>query len=125
MRRIPSAIVALAVCITLAHASLAAEIRLGIASSVRADPFVKSLVASPALSHSNLEIVPIPFPDDEAALRATLDGDVDLGLVSLDTLDHAKFEHRLVLAPIMTQPFEFKSARELFEIEDSIFGSEQ
>src|ERR1043166_390581 len=100
-----------------------AEVRIGIPSFAVRDPFVKELVESAILSKNGIKLRQNVLENSSVVLDQVLDGTVDVGLFMLDILQQSKkLKHPPQLAQLLLLPFQFESAQQLFEVEDSALG---
>lgn len=106
----------------LAAPAAAAEIRLAIPSAFADDSFVKSLLASKILAGAGVTVAPKPVASDAEALSALEKGEADLAVFALDGENRRALQNSSAATTLLTRPFMFKSAEEVFLMQDSFLG---
>jgi esterase/lipase superfamily enzyme len=107
----------------LAAPADAAEIRLAVPSGFADDSFVKSLSASKILAGAGLTVAPKPVTSDAAAMEALKKGEADLAVFALDDENRRALQSSSAATTLLTRPFVFKSAEEVFLMQDSFLGA--
>jgi esterase/lipase superfamily enzyme len=100
----------------------AAEIRLAVPSAFAEDIFVKSLLASKILAGVGVTVTPKPVASDAEALAALEKGEADLAVFALDGENRRALQNSGAATTLLTRPFMFKSAEEVFLMQDSFLG---
>ncbi|WP_296715301.1 alpha/beta hydrolase [Rhodoblastus sp.] len=106
----------------LAAPAGAAEIRLAVPSAFAEDIFVKSLLASKILAGAGVTVAPKPVASDAEALAALEKGEADLAVFALDGENRRALQNSGAATTLLTRPFMFKSAEEVFLMQDSFLG---
>jgi esterase/lipase superfamily enzyme/TRAP-type C4-dicarboxylate transport system substrate-binding protein len=110
------------VVLTAAPAS-ALEARVAVPAAYRDDLFLKNLAASPKLVAVDLKLTFREVADDAAAMRLVKSGEADLAAFTLADDDRKKLKMAGGEAQILTRPFIFKSAQEVFLMQKSFLGA--
>ena len=100
----------------LASSSLhAAEVRLAFPAAYAEDVFVKSLLTNKTLTDAGLTLAPQKLATEAEALRAAKTGAAELAVFTLAAEDlHALEKKSGDETSLLTRPFMFKSAAEVF-----------
>jgi esterase/lipase superfamily enzyme/TRAP-type C4-dicarboxylate transport system substrate-binding protein len=108
----------------LASSSLhAAELRLAFPAAYADDVFVKSLLTNKTLTDAGLTLAPQKLETEAEALRAAKTGAAELAVFTLAAEDlHALEKKSGDETSLLTRPFMFKSAAEVFLMQDSFIG---
>ncbi|MCI4677651.1 alpha/beta hydrolase [Rhodoblastus acidophilus] len=101
----------------------AAELRFAVTAAFADDPFVKSFAASKVLAGAGLAIVEKPVASDAEAMAALKNGEADLGVFALDEADRKALQPTGAAASLLSRPYLFKSAKEVFLMQDSFLGA--
>ena len=101
----------------------AADIRLVVPAGFGDDPFVRNFLASKALAEAGLNIVPQPVANGADAFGALRRGGADLGVFALGDKDRDALAAQGAEAQILSRPYLFKSASEVFLMQDTFLGA--
>ncbi len=101
----------------------ALDVRLAIPAAFQSDLFIGALSASPALAETGVKILPRPVESDAEAMRLVKSGEADLAVFTLANEDQKKLRQAGGEAQILTRPFIFASAEEVFLMQKSFLGS--
>jgi esterase/lipase superfamily enzyme len=118
----PSRLAVILALFCLAAPARAAEIRLAVAGAFADDAFVKSLLASKILAGVDLTVARKPVASDAEALMALEKGEADLAVFALDGENRRALQNSSAATTLLTRPFMFKSAEEVFLMQDSFLG---
>ena len=106
----------------LASATEISEIRVIMPAFASQDPFVTSL--REALATNSIRLIPKVVSNPADVLRAALEGAEQAALFPFESFYTIKdLKEWPSLATLLTQPFQFASLQELFDVEDTPFGS--
>lgn len=104
----------------------AAEVRLAFPASYADDVFIRSLLSNPSLAKAGLTLTPQKRANESEALQAARTGATDLAVFTLAAEDLRKLEKSGAQTAdetsLLTRPFMFKSAEELFLMQKSFIG---
>jgi esterase/lipase superfamily enzyme len=113
-------------CLSFASAApvsaLAVEARLAFPAAYAGDVFVKSLLSSPVLAQAGVALIPRQEAGEGAAMRAVKTGGADIGVFTLADEDLRKLQTAGSEASLLTRPFVFQSAKEVFLMQNSFLG---
>ncbi len=109
-------------CLTSSSAAWAVEARIAFPAAYADDPFVKSLLSSKILSDAGLTLVAQPAATEAQAMQAVKGGGADIGVFTLADDDFRKLRKAGSEASLLTRPFVFKSASEVFLMQKSFLG---
>ena len=101
----------------------AVEARLSFPATFANDAFVKALLSSKALADAGVTLAARPADSEGAAMRAVKNGEADIGVFTLADEDLHKLQKAGSEASLLTRPFVFKSADEVFLMQNSFLGA--
>lgn len=101
----------------------AADIRLVVPAGFGDDPFVRNFLASKALAGAGLTVVQQPVANGADAIAALKRGGADLGVFAIGDKDRDALEAEGAEAKILSRPYLFKSAKEVFLMQDTFLGA--
>ncbi len=101
----------------------AADLRLAVPAGFAGDPFVTSFAASRILGGAGLTVTTKPVANDADAIAALNAGEADLGVFALDDAGRRALQASSPEASLLNRPFLFKSAQEVFLMQDSFLGA--
>ncbi|WP_298355012.1 alpha/beta hydrolase [Rhodoblastus sp.] len=101
----------------------AADIRLVVPAGFGDDPFVRGFLASKALAEVGLTVVQQPVANGADAIAALKRGGADLGVFAIGDKDRDALETEGAEAQILSRPYLFESAREVFMMQDTFLGA--
>ncbi len=110
-------------CLLLSSAARATETRLVFPSAYADDVFIKSLLSSKALADAGVTLVAKPAATEAQAMQAIKNGAADIGVFTLADEDLHKLQKAGSEASLLTRPFVFKSASEVFLMQNSFLGA--
>ncbi|WP_374546171.1 alpha/beta hydrolase [Rhodoblastus sp.] len=103
-------------------AAQGAEIRLAVPAGFAQDAFVESLSHSKILKAAGLSVTIKPVANDSEAMAALQKREAELGVFILDDDDRRALRMSSAETALLTRPFRFKSAEEMFAMRDSFLG---
>ncbi len=101
----------------------AADVRFVVPAGFGDDPFVRNFLASKALAGAGLTIEQEPVANGADALAALKRGGADLGVFAIGDQDRDALDAQGAEAQILSRPYLFKSAREVFLMQDTFLGA--
>ncbi|WP_294541162.1 alpha/beta hydrolase [uncultured Rhodoblastus sp.] len=102
--------------------ALAVEARLAFPSAYSGDVFVKSLLSSKILAQAGVTLIAKQQAGESAAMGAVKTGAADIGVFTLADEDLRKLQTAGSEASLLTRPFVFQSAKEVFLMQNSFLG---
>ncbi len=109
-------------CLLLSPCAQATELRIAYPSAYAEDVFIKSLLASKALSAAGLSVAAKKLDGEAEAMAAVKTGGADIGVFTLADEDLRKLKKAGDETSLLTRPFVFKSAAEVFLMQKSFLG---
>lgn len=109
-------------CVFSADAQ-AVEARIAFPAAYAQDAFVKSLLSSKTLADAGVTLVAKPAETEALAMQAVKSGEADIGIFTLADEDLQKLQKAGSEASLLTRPFVFKSASEVFLMQNSFLGA--
>jgi esterase/lipase superfamily enzyme/TRAP-type C4-dicarboxylate transport system substrate-binding protein len=106
-----------------ASSAWATEIRIAFPKGLADDSFLKAFTDNRILATAGLTVALKPLENDAETISALKKGDADFGLVILDDEDRRALQSTGAEATLLTRPFMFKSAQEVFLMRDSFLGA--
>ncbi len=110
-------------CLALAPRAWAVEARLSFPAAFANDAFVKALLSNKALADAGVKLVAQPADSEGAAMRVVKNGEADIGVFTLADEDLHKLQKAGSEVSLLTRPFVFKSADEVFLMQNSFLGA--
>ena len=110
-------------CLSLSTRAWATEVRIAYAAAYAEDVFVKTLLSSKALADAGLTLAPEKRESEAEAMRAVKTGAADIGVFTLADEDLRKLQKAGTEASLLTRPFMFQSAQEVFLMQNSFIGA--
>ena len=110
-------------CLLLSSGARAVEIRIAFPGARAQDAFVESLLSSKVLTDAGLTLVARPVATDAQAIQAVKSGEADVGIFALADANLRKLRKGGAEASLLTRPFVFKSASEVFLMQNSFLGA--
>ncbi|MGO8739650.1 alpha/beta fold hydrolase [Rhodoblastus sp.] len=101
----------------------AAEIRFAVPAGFGDDAFVRNFLASKALAGAGLTIRQEPVANGADAMEALKRGAADLGVFAIGDKDRDALTQDGAEAQILSRPYLFKSAKEVFLMQDTFLGA--
>jgi esterase/lipase superfamily enzyme len=101
----------------------AAEIRFVVPAGFADDAFVKNFLASKAMAGAGLTLQPERVANDADAIEALKRGGADLGVFAIGDKDRDALDSEGAEAKILSRPYLFKSANEVFLMQDTFLGA--
>jgi esterase/lipase superfamily enzyme/TRAP-type C4-dicarboxylate transport system substrate-binding protein len=110
-------------CLLSSSGLYAGEVRLAFPAAYADDVFVKTLLSSKSLANAGLTLASQKLETESDALRAIKTGAADLAVFTLAAEDlHALEKKSGDETSLLTRPFMFKSAAEVFLMQNSFIG---
>jgi len=110
-------------CLLSSSSLYAGEVRLAFPTAYADDVFIKTLLSSKSLANAGLSLAPQKLETESDALRAIKTGAADLAVFTLAAEDlHALEKKSGDETSLLTRPFMFKSAAEVFLMQNSFIG---
>jgi esterase/lipase superfamily enzyme len=110
-------------CLAFVPGAWAVEARLSFPATFANDAFVKALLSNKALTDAGVTLIARPADSEGAAMRAVKNGEADIGVFTLADEDLHKLQKAGSEASLLTRPFVFKSADEVFLMQNSFLGA--
>ncbi len=101
----------------------AAEIRFVVPAGFGDDPFVRNFLASKTLADAGLTIASEPVANEADAFDALKRGGADLGVFAIGDKDRDALDAEGAEAKILSRPYLFNSAKEVFLMQDTFLGA--
>jgi esterase/lipase superfamily enzyme len=122
----PRRLLLLLTCLSFSAAApasaLAVEARLAFPAAYAGDVFVKSLLSNKVLAQAGVTLIPSEAASEGEAMRAVKTGAADIGVFTLADEDLRKLQTAGSEASLLTRPFLFQSAKEVFLMQNSFLG---
>jgi esterase/lipase superfamily enzyme/TRAP-type C4-dicarboxylate transport system substrate-binding protein len=122
----PRRLLLLLTCLSFSAAApvsaLAVEARLAFPAAYAGDVFVQSLLSSKVLAQAGVTLVSREAASEGEAMRAVKTGAADIGVFTLADADLRKLQKAGSEASLLTRPFLFQSASEVFLMQNSFLG---
>ncbi len=115
------AFVLLSFCLSFDRCS-ASEVRISFPAAYADDAFINSLLSSKVLAEAGLKLIPQKLGAEPEAMQALKTGATDLGVFTLTDADFRAVEQGGSERSLLTRPFMFKSAAEVFLMQRSFIG---
>jgi esterase/lipase superfamily enzyme/TRAP-type C4-dicarboxylate transport system substrate-binding protein len=110
-------------CLLSSSSLHAADVRLAFPAAYADDIFVKALLSNKSLAEAGLTLAPQNLETESEALRAAKTGAAELAVFTLAVEDlHALEKKSGDETSLLTRPFMFKSAAEVFLMQKSFIG---
>ena len=110
------------VCLLLSPCVQATELRLAYPSAYGDDVFITSLLSSQVLRDAGLSVAAKKLDGEAEAMNAVKSGAADIGVFTLADEDLRKLQKAGDETSLLTRPFVFKSAAEVFLMQKSFLG---
>jgi esterase/lipase superfamily enzyme/TRAP-type C4-dicarboxylate transport system substrate-binding protein len=121
-RRLPLLLTCLLFSAAAPVSALAVEARLAFPAAYAGDVFVKSLLSSQVLAQAGVTLIPREAASEGEAMRAVKTGAADIGVFTLADADLRQLQQAGSEASLLTRPFLFQSASEVFLMQNSFLG---
>ena len=104
------------------NSAWATELRLAFPAVYADDVFVKSLLSSKVLVEAGVTLAPQKSESEQQAMQAVKSGAADIGVFTLADEDLRKLPKAGTETSLLTRPFMFQSAKEVFLMQNSFIG---
>ncbi len=108
--------------LSISNGVWAAEVRIAFPAAYADDVFVKSLLSSKVLADAGVTLAQQKAETEGAAMQAVKTGAADIGVFTLADEDLHKLQKAGTETSLLTRPFMFKSADEVFLMQKSFLG---
>ncbi len=115
--------IVLLACLFFATPAIALEAHIAIPAAYSGDRFLDTLTSAKALADAGVTLVPRMVETGDEAMRLVKSGEADLAVFTLADADQKKLKQAGGEAQILTRPFIFRSAEEVFLMQKSFLGS--